>query len=60
METLSTELQTRRQGEKARRGIVWVAPLTLCFGTASQARITTFPDDPENCLYSPDVVRSLA
>ena len=41
------------------KGIVWVArriPDGYVSGHANQARITTFPwDDPENCLYAPDV-----
>ena len=42
------------------KGIVWVArriPDGYVSGHANQARITTFPwNDPENCLYAPDVV----
>ena len=41
-------------------GVVWVArkiPDGNISGHANQARITTFPlDDPENCLYSEDVI----
>ena len=41
------------------KGIVWVArriPDGCVSAHANQARITTFPwDDPENCLYAPDV-----
>lgn len=41
------------------KGIVWVArriPDGYISAHANQARITTFPwDDPENCLYAPDV-----
>jgi dipeptidase len=41
-------------------GAVWVArkiPDGYISGHANQARITTFPlDDPENCIYSPDVI----
>ena len=41
------------------KGIVWVArriPDGYVCAHANQARITTFPwDDPENCLYAPDV-----
>ena len=41
------------------KGIVWVArriPDGYVSGHANQARITTFPwNDPENCLYAPDV-----
>ena len=42
------------------KGIVWVArrlPDGAICAHANQARIGTFPlDDPENCLYAPDVV----
>jgi dipeptidase len=42
------------------KGAVWVArriPDGYICGHANQARITTFPlDDPENCLYSKDVI----
>ena len=41
-------------------GAVWVArrlPDGFVTAHANQARITTFPrDDPENCMFSPDVV----
>ena len=43
-----------------RKGIVWVArrvPDGYICAHANQSRISTFPfDDPENCMYSPDVV----
>ena len=42
------------------RGIVWVArriPDGYVCAHANQARITRFPlNDPENCLYAPDVI----
>ena len=42
------------------KGIVWVArriPDGYICAHANQARITSFPlDDPENCLYAPDVI----
>lgn len=42
------------------RGAVWVAlkvPDGYVCGHANQSRITTFPlNDPENCLYAPDVI----
>ncbi len=42
------------------KGIVWVArriPDGYVCAHANQARITQFPkDDPENCLYAPDVI----
>ncbi|WP_278734174.1 C69 family dipeptidase [Alistipes communis] len=48
------------KGGNARKGIVWVArriPDGYVSGHANQARITTFPlDDPDNGLYSPDVI----
>ncbi|MBN2612751.1 MAG: C69 family dipeptidase [Bacteroidales bacterium] len=44
----------------ANKGAVWVAlriPDGYISGHANQARITTFPlNDPENCLYAPDVI----
>ena len=44
----------------ADKGAVWVArkiPDGYICGHANQARITTFPlNDPENCMYSPDVI----
>ena len=46
---------------KYNKGAVWVAvriPDGYISGHANQARITTFPlNDPENCLYAPDVIR---
>jgi dipeptidase len=51
------ELIGKGEGEK---GAVWVAvrvPDGYISGHANQARITTFPkDDPENCIYSEDVI----
>ncbi len=51
------ELIGKGEGEK---GAVWVAlkvPDGYISGHANQARITTFPEnDPENCLYAPDVI----
>lgn len=42
------------------KGAVWVAvriPDDCVAGHANQARIRTFPlDDPDNCLYAPDVI----
>ncbi|NCC45605.1 MAG: dipeptidase [Bacteroidia bacterium] len=47
-------------GKNADKGAVWVAvriPDGYITAHANQARITTFPlNDPENCLYSPDVI----
>jgi dipeptidase len=51
------ELIGKGEGEK---GAVWVAlkvPDGYISGHANQARITTFPkNDPENCMYAPDVI----
>lgn len=51
------ELIGKGEGEK---GAVWVAvkvPDGYVSGHANQARITTFPkNDPENCVYSSDVI----
>jgi dipeptidase len=45
---------------KYNKGAVWVAiriPDGYISGHANHARITTFPlNDPENCMYAPDVV----
>lgn len=53
----SKKNKTKKGGNK---GAVWVAiriPDGYISGHANQARITNFPmNDPENCLYSPDVV----
>ena len=47
-------------GKGAEKGSVWVArriPDGYISGHANQSRITTFPlDDPDNCLYSKDVI----
>ena len=47
-------------GKGAQKGIVWVArrvPDGYICAHANQARITRFPlDDPDNCLYAPDVI----
>ena len=51
------EIIGKGEGQK---GAVWVArriPDGYICGHANQARITQFPlNDPENCLYSPDVI----
>ena len=60
MELIGKGYKDDGKGGNARKGIVWVArriPDGYVSAHANQARITTFPkDDPENCLYSPDVV----
>ncbi|MBQ9449730.1 MAG: C69 family dipeptidase [Bacteroidales bacterium] len=47
-------------GKGSEKGIVWVArriPDGYICAHANQARITRFPqDDPENCLFAPDVI----
>lgn len=47
-------------GVNKNKGIVWVArrvPDGYICAHANQARISTFPlNDPENCLYAPDVI----
>ena len=60
MELIGKGFKDDDKGGNARKGIVWVArriPDGYVSAHANQARITTFPkDDPENCLYSPDVI----
>lgn len=60
MELIGKGFKNDGKGGNARKGIVWVArriPDGYVSAHANQARITTFPkNDPENCLYSPDVV----
>ena len=60
MELIGKGFKDDGKGGNARKGIVWVArriPNGYVSAHANQARITTFPkNDPENCLYSPDVV----
>ena len=60
MELIGKGFEPDGKGGNARKGIVWVArriPDGYVSGHANQARITTFPlDDPDNCLYSPDVI----
>ena len=60
MELIGKGFKDDGKGGNARKGIVWVArriPDGYVSAHANQARITTVPkDDPENCLYSPDVI----
>ncbi len=60
MELIGKGCKLDAEGRNTRKGIVWVArriPDGYVSAHANQARITTFPkDDPDNCLYSPDVV----
>lgn len=49
-----------KDGKNVNKGLVWVArriPDGYICAHANQARIQTFPlNDPENCLYAPDVI----
>ena len=60
MELIGKGYKDDGKGGNARKGIVWVArriPDGYVCAHANQSRITNFPmDDPENCLYAPDVV----
>ena len=60
MELIGKGCKIDAQGKNTRKGIVWVArriPDGYVSAHANQARITQIPfDDPENCLYAPDVV----
>lgn len=60
MELCGKGVRKGANGENLDRGIVWVArriPDGYVSAHANQARITTFPkNDPENCLYSKDVI----
>jgi dipeptidase len=61
MEVIGKGFEADERGENRNRGIVWVArriPDGYVSAHANQSRITTFPlDDPQNCLYAPDVIR---
>ena len=63
MELIGKGTEMVTEGSKSynkNRGAVWVAvriPDGYVSGHANQARIQQFPlDDPENCLYAPDVI----
>ena len=60
MELIGKGCELDAEGNNTRKGIVWVArriPDGYVSAHANQSRITTFPlDDPENCLYAPDVI----
>ena len=60
MELIGKGFADDGNGNNLRKGIVWVArriPDGYVCAHANQSRITTFPkNDPENCLYAPDVV----
>ncbi|MCC8020001.1 MAG: C69 family dipeptidase [Rikenellaceae bacterium] len=60
MELIGKGYREAPQGGNVFKGIVWVArriPDGYICAHANQARIAEFPlNDPENCLYSPDVI----
>lgn len=60
MELIGKGYEDDGQGGNVRKGIVWVArriPDGYVSAHANQSRITTFPlNNPEHCLYSPDVI----
>ncbi|MCD8073170.1 MAG: C69 family dipeptidase [Alistipes sp.] len=60
MELIGKGYKEAPQGGNVFKGIVWVArriPDGYISAHANQARISTFPlNDPENCLYSSDVI----
>ncbi len=60
MELIGKGTDLDSKGNNKDKGIVWVArriPDGYVCGHANQARITTFPqNDPENCLFAPDVI----
>lgn len=60
MEFVGKGIELDANGKNKNKGIVWVArriPDGYISGHANQSRITTFPlNDPENCLYSDDVI----
>ncbi|MCF0176733.1 MAG: C69 family dipeptidase, partial [Bacteroidales bacterium] len=60
LEVIGKGFKDDGRGGNARKGVVWVArrvPDGFICAHANQARISTFPlNDPENCLYSKDVV----
>lgn len=60
MDLIGKGCRLNERGDNIHRGIVWVArrvPDGYVCGHANCSRISTFPmNDPENCLYAPDVV----
>lgn len=61
MEIIGKNPSYDRKGRNVNRGAVWVAkriPDGYISGHANQSRITTVDfDDPENCMYSKDVIK---
>lgn len=60
MELIGKGYKESPQGDNVFKGIVWVArriPDGYICAHANQARIAEFPlNDPDNCLYAPDVI----
>lgn len=60
MDLIGKGFKAGKNGQNERKGIVWVArrvPDGYICAHANHARITTFPlNDPENCMYSKDVI----
>lgn len=61
MEMICKQPKFDKKGRNVNRGAAWVAkriPDGYISGHANQARITTIDfDDPENCMYSKDIVK---
>lgn len=61
MEIMGKNPKLDKKGRNVNRGAVWVAkriPDGYISGHANQSRITTIDfDDPDNCMYSKDVVK---
>ncbi|MCQ2072424.1 MAG: C69 family dipeptidase [Bacteroidaceae bacterium] len=61
MEIMGKNPKLDKKGRNVNRGAVWVAkriPDGYISGHANQSRITTIDfDDPDNCLYSKDVIK---
>lgn len=61
MELVGKGVKLDKKGNNLNRGTAWVAiriPDGYISGHANYSRITTFPfNDPENCLYSKDIVK---
>ncbi len=60
MDLIGKGCKLNERGDNIHRGIVWVArrvPDGYVCGHANSSRISTFPkNDPDNCLYAPDVI----
>lgn len=60
LEIIGKGVKLDKKGNNVNKGAVWVAqrvPDGYICAHANHARITTFPlNDPENCIYAPDVI----